>query len=157
MSDETTNYPFDTDQLQKGDLIPIEVIERAYSVVRDTQAYDFAALRAKDYVVRRFAERGEVVTVAQRGGVLNILTDTEQVSYNAARFRQGIFEAQRAQTRMLGADRSKIDPSAIDAHDRRLEVQGRVLAAVSREVKLFTPTPTKRATPALGAEETKPD
>jgi hypothetical protein len=145
---ETTKFPFDTDSLQKGDSIPAETIERAYSVSRDAKEYGFAVLMARDYITKQFLERGEVVTVALVKGVLRIFTDEEQVQYNADRFRAGIRDAQRAHNRMLGADRSLIqNPQTLEAHDRRIEVQGRMLSAVARERKVLAPTPVARATP----------
>ncbi len=147
---ETTAYPFDTDGLQKGSTVTTATIERAYSVTKGTEAYQFAWLQAREFVMRRFAERGEIVTVTQRNGDLVILTDEEQVAYNAEQFKAGIRKARRSHARMLGADRSKIEnPDALAMHDRRLEVQGRVLAAVARETRTLAPTPHQRTTPVL--------
>ena len=150
MSNSTTKYPFETDHLQKGDSIPAEIIEKAYSVSKDTKEYQFAAMAANHYVVRQFLDRGEVVTVIHRDGSLVILTDEEQVEYNADRFKQGVRDARKAHTRMLGADRSQIkDPRLLEAHDRRLEVQGRVLNAITKETKVIRPSPATRSTPGL--------
>jgi hypothetical protein len=156
---ETTKFPFDTDGLNKGDAIPAETIERAYSVSRDSKEYGFAILMARDFLTKAFLERGEVVTVAMVKGVLRIFTDEEQVEYNTNRFRDGIRDAHRAHTRMLGADRSEIrNTQKLEAHDRRLEVQGRILSAVDRERKILRPTPNPRMTPGLPASSTdKPE
>ena len=148
--DDTTEYPFDTDGLAKGDTVAIETLERAYSVTRGTEAYQFAWMQAKAFVVRRFADRGEVITVVYRDGDLVILTDEGQVEYNAESFRRGIRTARRAHSRMLGADRSKIaDAKALEMHDRRLEVQGRVLGAVARESRVPALAAATRTAPAL--------
>ncbi len=160
MSD-TSSYPFNADHLSKGDAVTVAQIEHAYSVRHGTDRYQFAWLQAKEFVVRSFAERGEIVTVVHRDGALVILTDEEQAAYNSDQFKAGIRKARRSHARMLGADRSKIaDPDILRTHDRAIEVQGRVLAAVSRETRVLPPQPHRRSTPVLpGAKtdtETKP-
>lgn len=153
---ETSKHPFDTDRLIKGDEVPVLEIERAYSVKYPSPDYQFAWMHCKEFVIRRFAERGEVVTVVQRDGALLILTDEQQVDYNIDQFKQGIRKARRAHSRMLGADRSMINnQKSLESHDRRLEVQGRVLSAVAKETRIVRPLPVKRATPVL-PEKTKP-
>lgn len=154
---ETTIYPFSTDDLVKGSTVTVTEIERAYTVKFDSPEYQFAWLQAREFVIRKLSERGEIVTVVQRDGNLMILTDEQQVAYNSDQFKAGIRKARRSHMRMLGADRSQItDPEILAMHDRWLEVQGRVLSAVSRETQALAPTPHQRSTPLLpGAKRGK--
>jgi len=143
-----TQYPFDTEQLQKGDTIPPETIEHAYGVKRNDIRYQFALLRAKEFVRRRFLDRGQIVTIAARDSALHILTDEVQAAYNPAEYKAGIRKMRGAHGRMLGADRSQItDPEILATHDRAIEVQGRQLAAIARERHIPPPMPTPRLTP----------
>lgn len=152
----TSKYPFDAEHYQKGDIVQIEVIEKAFGVVRDTKEFYLKSLAAKSHIIRTFAARGETVTVAQQDGVMKILTDQEQVEYNSAEFDAGIRSSKRAHSRMLGADRSRITGEDLEVHDRRIEVQGRVLSAVARERNMLRPAPVERQTPALGANTGEP-
>lgn len=148
---ETTEYPIETDRLQKGSIVAAEIIERAFSVKRGTDAYQLAAMRAIDHIASRLRERGEIVTVVQRKHDVVILTDTEASEHNASLFQSRIRSAARAHVRQLGVDRSQLDPEKLAGHDRALETQGRVLSAIRRARRLPQPQPTRRATPAIAA------
>lgn len=150
----TTKHPFETDHLSKGDTVPASVIEEAFHVTRGTEAYQLAWLRAKTFVVKAFEDRGEVVSVVHRKYDLVILTDTEQVDYNADAFRAGIRAAVRAHKRALGADRAQIDEARLADHDRAVLNQGRILSAVTRERRaIAAPAPRERLTPPRKYDE----
>lgn len=146
MNDDTTEYPIATDGLRKGDRVSVNAIERAFSVKRQTDAYRLALLKASNYIVRRFRDRGEIVTVVERKHDLVILTDDEASKYNDERFAINIRGAARAHTRNLGVDRSKLSAGVIDEHDRRIVNNGRVLGAIRNE----------RASIAIGHRRTTP-
>ena len=130
---QTTEYPIATEHLRKGDTITAETIERAFSVRRDTDAFRMAALKIREYVAKRFRDRGEVVTVTERKHDLVILTDEEASKYNHERFAINIRGAARAHSRNLGADRGMMSAEVQREHDRRLVVDGRVLGAIRSE------------------------
>lgn len=145
---ETREYPFDTDELTKGSIVPPDVIESAYGVKRGTDRYAFATLRASEYVERRFADRGQVVTVVIRKDALHILTDEEAVGHNRASFRAGARKMRRANMRQAGSDRALMSEATRAEHDRDLEVSGRVLGAMSKELgRRVIAQPVKRNTP----------
>lgn len=156
MSEEaqlTGEYPIDTESLNKGDVIAVEVIERAFGVIRGTDAFNLASMRASSYIARRFLERGEVVTITQRKHDLVILTDEEMPTHNARLFKNDIRRAARTHMRMLGGDRSKMSEETVKIHDRELTVQGAQLAAVSRVKRELRAKPVERTTPALLAKK----
>lgn len=144
-------YPIATDDLIKGSTVSVEVIERAFGAHRDTKQYQLAAMRAAEYIARRFADRGEVVFVAQEKGALRILTDEEAPAYAAKLFREGMRKAGHAHARQLGADRSQMSDEVRSAHDRALEVQGRMLSAARKERRAPALVAAKRQTPSLRA------
>lgn len=143
----TTEYPLDVEQLQKGSIIPAERIEHAFRVVRGTDAFQMASMRASKYIARRFLDRGEIVTVTQRKHDLVILTDDEMPAHNARLFRNDIKKAARAHARMLGGDRSKMSDETLKLHDRALTVQGAQLAAIGQARREIAATSRERLTP----------
>lgn len=145
---EQSQYPFDTDHLNKGDIVSTETIERAYSVESGTTEFGLVLLRAKSFLIRRFADRGEIITVRADHDTLVIETDETQYPYNRGMFKARLRGAARTHRRMLGADRSKIyDQSILNAHDRALEVQGRQLQAVRHEAMAAPAVIATRQTP----------
>lgn len=147
MEAELTEYPIDTDSLAKGSRVPAETIERAFHVKRGTDAYQMAAMRASQYIARRFLDRGEIVTVTQRKHDLVILTDEEMPAHNARLFKNNIRAAARTHARMLGGDRSKMSEETLRVHDRALTVQGAQLAAMASACKDLKPRPRERQLP----------
>lgn len=151
---QTTEYPIETAQLRKGDVIGVAEIERAFGVKNGTDRYNLALLRIGAYVTQRFVDRGEVVTVICDRGTLRILTDPEASEYNAERFWAQVRGAGRAHVRQLGVDRSRLDEHERTVHDRSLVTQGAVLSAIGKAQRELEVGPTARVTPLPpGAKE----
>jgi hypothetical protein len=146
---EAAEFPLKTDHLVKGSVVSVETIEEAFQVGRDARVYQLAILRASEYIAQRFADRGEVVFVAQVHGSLRVLTDEEAPAYGAKLFREGMRKAGHAHARQAAANRAMMSAATLAIHDRDLEVQGRMLAAATRERRSLTPKPTARQTPRL--------
>lgn len=125
-----TEYPIDVERLSKGDCVVAAMIESAFNVKRGTDAYQMAAMRASEFISKRFLDRGEIVTITQRKHDLWILTDEEMPAHNARLFKNDIRRAARVHARMLGGDRSKMTSDTLKLHDRALTVQGAQLAAI---------------------------
>lgn len=157
---EQTEYPFDTDVLEKGSCVPPETIERAYGVRRNEKNYGLTLMRASNFVEGRFLDRGEVVTIESHKDGLRILTDEEQVSYNEARDKHHLRGLGRVQRRRLGADRSKIASDELRArHDTNCVRAGMRIQAIraAERAPLLPPRPTDRLTPgALPDEQLDP-
>jgi len=147
----TSEYPIDTESLIKGSRIAVEVIEHAFNVKRGTDEYNLAAMRARQYIERRFRDRGEIVTITQHRHDLIILTDDDMPEHNVAMFKAKIRGAARTHTRMLGGDRSKMSEETLRVHDRALTVQGAQLSALRKATREVTASVRKRETPALVA------
>lgn len=149
---ETTEYPIRTDHLEKGSIVSAHIIEEAFHVKRGTDAYGLAAMRAAEYISKRFEERGEIVTVSQRKHDLVVLTDEEAVEHNERSFNSGLRKAAKSHHRSLGIDRSAIvDDKVLKAHDRGLEKQGRILSSIREARRPISPKPRERMTPELGS------
>lgn len=152
----SSEFPLATDALQKGDIVSIETIETAFMVKRGTKAYSLAALRASEYIKRRLEERGQIVTIEIRKESVCILTDEEAVAFNRASVRAGARKMRRAHERQIGSDRALMTEGTRSAHDRDVEVTGRVLGAMKQEYRRqMTATPTVRNTPLLPDKSAK--
>lgn len=141
-------YPFETHHLQKGDRIPARTVAYAYSVEVGTNEFRLSLLRAKEVLERSFLERGVTVTVVEDHEDLVVLDDPDAARYNARSQRRAVRKFARAHSRNLGVDRARLEEPELVTHDRNLEVGGRTLQAISREMSL-RPGPRPRQTPGL--------
>jgi hypothetical protein len=156
---QQTEYPFDTDVLEKGSYVQPETIERAYGVRRSDKNYGLTLMRAGDFVEGRFLDRGEVVTIESHKDGLRILTDEEQVSYNEARDKHHLRGLGRVQRRRLGADRSKIASDELRArHDTNCVRAGMRIQAIRAAERAPLPQPhlTARLTPGRLSDRQDP-
>lgn len=151
----TEDYPLNTDDLAKGSIVSVEAIERAFSVLRGTDAYQLAYMRCSQYIAAKFRERGEIITTTQRNHSLVILSDEEVPAHNARMFKQSIQRAARSHVRTLGADRSQMTEETQGLHDRTLTVQGAQLSALSRARSEIVAAPRERSTPVLKEKASK--
>jgi hypothetical protein len=151
MNDEMEQgiYPFSIKDLEKGSVFTVSMVEHAYSVQYGTSEYSLAALRASQFISERFKEeRGVVVTTAIRKDGVRILTDEEAVAANAKTFRSGLRRARKAHVRQLGSDRSLMSAKVKAEHDRRVEVEGRILSSITKELRRQPQAlPVERVTP----------
>jgi hypothetical protein len=120
-------YPIDTDALHKGSVITPEEIQAIFHVQVGTSAYCVAALRLRNYITDRFAERNETVTVISDRNALRILTDPEAAEYNAKRFRGLCGTLGETHIRNCGVDTSALDDKQKRDHERVIMRQSVVL------------------------------
>ena len=141
-------------RLDFGDSIPVHRIETLCSVVRGTEAYRIACLRVKNLVESAFLRREvpiEVIVKIDADLGVYVLTPTE-ASYAGERRGQIARKKQRkALQQITSQPRGMIDPGRLAEHDRAIEVNGRVVQAMDREVRRRaappTPRPVRRSTP----------
>jgi hypothetical protein len=154
MSDEqrAREYPIETDGLSKGSIVDSATIEQAFGVKVGTDAYRFAIMECQAYVERRLAERGLVVVTRQEKNDVRICTDPEASKYKDREVRRSVRKMARDVREMSTVDRSKLTDDEREEHDRRLEINGRTVAAI-RHVRKPQALPSKRATPLPPAQE----
>lgn len=146
---ETEEYPLATDHLQKGSVVSVATIERAFSVQFGTDEYEFAALRARDHIFRRLAQRGIAVHIKSDNGSLRLLTDEESEEYARSRISAAFQAICRVHDVQKRQDRALMSEETRQRHDRQCEVVGRQKQAWQREEKLPAIVPNQRQTPAL--------
>lgn len=142
-------WPIDYDAIQKGDIIPVDRVEKITGKKQGCSDYDFAVLKLKDRIERELHERGNVWTLRTEKGAIKILKDEEAALYNhAEQVRARATEARRFAL-MQSVDVSKLSPDILKTHERNIEVDGRFIQAqmnVRKELQLES---TKRTTPGL--------
>lgn len=137
-------------RLQKGDAVPVHEVERLFGVSRDGEAYRLVCLRLRTLVEREFAAREPAqivcVRVDSRAGVV-VLTDDEAVEHTSRATQRHIRGVRRTHRKRVAVDRAKVAPANVRALDRAIEVGGRILSAIGRELR--RPPPTLRPNPRL--------
>lgn len=146
MTQPTERYPLDFDALKKGDGISREKCESILRVSATDDKYGLKLLALKETVVRGLENRGLPVTVVCDHGGLKILTDEEAAEYNPIQFTLGLQKAAQAHRRTMLVDQSGLTVDARKSLDRRIEIQGKVLQAVSETRKTLTAEPHRRIT-----------
>ncbi len=147
---ESNRWPMDFEALNKGDVIPIEQIERIVQAKKGTEKYALGALSLADAIMKAKAAMIEPVTCKYEKGTLVILNDGDASVYNNNAVRKGIRKIARGFRRMLYVDTSDFSLEEKDKHLRRLETNGKYLHAIKlvRRGKLNLPA-YKRPTPGL--------
>lgn len=145
-------YPIDTDQLNKGDKIPAEVISQICGFSPSDARFSIESLKLKEYIVSRLSERGEIVTVISDKNNLRILSDEEAVDYNQYRFRRHFGGMVGSHMRMLGIDTAQLSEAKQKEHERVCLRQGMVICG-AREAWKAPLIANERQTPKISAGE----
>jgi hypothetical protein len=144
---EATEYPIETDGLRKGSRIAPEVLELAFGLMRGTDVYRLKLLRVRDYIARRLADRGELVTIISMEGGLAVLTDEEALAYNGRRFDVERRQSERCFVRLGQVDRSNLSEASQNQLDRDIAVIGRRVQADRQALREARAAELPRATP----------
>lgn len=153
---DATEFPIATDELAKGSRVPAEEIERAFGAARGSDRYRLNVLRVRDYVTRRLAARGLLVTVIQERDEIAILTDEEALAYNARRFDIETRQRNRCFLRLGQTDRANLSEPSRRVLDTKLTELGRRISADRKARREITLKAAERATPGALPEPGKP-
>lgn len=144
-------YPMDYDALNKGDVLPAELLERLLRARRGTEVYRLGLLGLRDQVVRECGLRGRHFTVVVRRDQLCVLTDEEAAEYNARAFHHGVRRSKRSLRRLVQVDAAALTAEQRREHERNVLVCGKMLQSALNERRLLTARPHVRTTPGLPA------
>jgi len=145
-------------RLERGDHIAVHEIERMFRVTRDTPEYSTRCLQLKGLVEAEWLRRDPPMHVAVKidsdVGVM-LLTASGASAYSTKTSRNGRRKLRRALAIKQDVPRSELASDEVVAHDRDLEVQGRVVSAVNRELrrKIPEPRPRERSTPVAASRK----
>jgi len=123
-------------QFTKGDYISPEEIEKELGYKPDSlQLMTLCKLAQENH---------DAITVKSEDGGIRFLTDSQATNYNHGWFIRHLKGLEYRNHRMLAVDQSKLDKDQKSVHQRRLEIQGNVLAAVENTInELVQPEPYK--------------
>lgn len=129
---QTEKYPFDFDAMQKGDLIPAEIIESIVKLPRTDRQFALKLLGLKEQIEDELDARGRpVVAKCERDGI-KILTDEEARPYTEQQFKIGARKLRRAHLKTCLIDQSNLNDEDRKLHDSQMLIQGAKLAAFRR-------------------------
>jgi hypothetical protein len=129
---KTEKYPFDFDSLQKGDVIPVEMLEEITKMSRSHKDFNLKILGLREQIEHELEGRGRPVNVKCDHGSLRILTDEEAVPYTAQLFRQHRRALGRAHLRACIIDPRGLNSEVAKRLESQLLNQAAKLAAMKR-------------------------
>lgn len=144
-----TRYPLDFDALDKGSVITREQVAEISGVPPDDQRFGFAVLHLRQRIEQELAARGRVLTLKTEDGGIRVLTDGEASQYNAEAINKGIAKMYRAHVRNMHVDAGLLNEKERRTHERRLEVGGRYVQAITQTRAELKCSPVRRSLPGL--------
>ena len=141
----------ETTQLLKGEYLSPEQCESQFGIKRDRPEYGIKLLALCKRLEANNWQSGYHCTMVCDGGGVRCLTDAEASKYNDAAFKNHMAGMLRRHEHAMHVDTSALDEEQARAHDRRLTVNGAVLAAATNAYKhALRALPCERTTPKLG-------
>lgn len=137
--DGVTRYPVDFDKLDKGSVVPAEVIEKMANASRGTPRFALTALSLCSQIERELARRGRIVFVRQVKNDVRVLTDPEAAKHAPRRCSSGRKRERKAHAIQLAIDARNLTDDERREHERRVLIESRYMAArngVSRQIRL---------------------
>lgn len=129
-----SKYPFDYDQLKKGDELSPEEIERITGKKPGTDEYRFAVMGLQALI----QDRTGYTAKCQSDGSLKVLTDPEAAEHNRKLFAQNLRAMANRHTLNTQVDVDNLPEDARRRHDQTLMVQSRYVSAMIRTTKEIT-------------------
>ena len=122
-----SRYPMDFDDLQKGDIITVQELERLTGKKFGTNEFAFKALSLQAQI----SDATGFTVKIRNGEELHILTDEEASKHNHNEFqrhKKGMFR----RNRLMGlVDMNALSETMRAEHERKLIKQGQLLQAMS--------------------------
>lgn len=148
---EAERWPIDYDALQKGDVIPSDLLERVTNTNRESAEYAFAVLKMKDRIERELHDRNRDWTLRIHKGEIKVLTDPEAATFNHAEQVRARAAMMRRFLLALAVDVSLLDEDQRKQHERNVEVDGKYIQSMRDVRKQLACKGHQRNTPALPA------
>ena len=125
-------YPFDYDELHKGDYIEVDVLEGKTGKQCGTNDYAFAIMGLAQRIMSDTEQEGRPFIVCVVKNKLRILTDMEASAYTAQRRDAHWRGMQRANHRQALVDASGFDDAAQSLHLHRLRIGAAMVRGVNK-------------------------
>ena len=124
-------YPVDVDGLRKGDLIPMEEVERVTGLLQSHPRFRLAAMRMRDQVAKTMRERGKPARVRLTRAGLEILKDNVASTYSVARRNKKLRGAFTEHQWCQEVDVSGLTREEASQHEREVIKGGMILQAIA--------------------------
>lgn len=148
---ETVRYPVDYSGVEKGSVIPAEVIEEMSGTLRSSAFYSAKQINLCKTIETELALRGKQVLAVCVKDTVRVLTDPEAIEYSRKLFETGLRRAERAHVKMLEIDVRGLSPQEAETRERDIVVQAAVLAGASAGRREVMGVVHERRTPGLPA------
>lgn len=145
---EATRYPIDFDAYNKGDYIPVHVLEQALGLHKqdDPEEFRLRCLDIRSGLQESFAARGAaIVAIRLRKDGIHILTDEAAVQYWAMRAAKARRDVAHAFYGQQCVDKDKLSDSASREHRKSLRRMERDLWALKNSERLLKAEAEARA------------
>lgn len=126
-------WPLDVEELNKGDVLPVERIEEITGEVRGTNGFQFAKMRIASFIEMEREHQGIPVVIKHEGETLRVLTDEEAAIYTETRFHDALRSAGRSHYRQSAyIDTEQLTNGTREKHEWHILVNSRILQAVRK-------------------------
>lgn len=148
---DTLIHPIDIDNLNKGDVISLQEIQKVIGIDPDDdqRAFDLARLALMAKIDTDLQRIGKQFTVAQVKGEIKVLTDEEASVYNSKRLGNAIRTMQKAHIKISSVETGDFDDELKGKHERRVYVSSKFMQSVDNVRKELRLLPHRRNTPTL--------
>lgn len=124
-------YPLDVRDLQKGQFIAADEVQRISGVRQDHPHYLFAVLRLREYIVKESQRMGQPLSVATHNGGIQINTDEQAVQYHHKLAKDAARAIFRHQSMLrIAVDVRNLSDKSKQDYDRKLTLWGSKIAAL---------------------------
>lgn len=154
MTKEVNIYPLDVEKLNKGDLIPVKIIEQQTGVERENNLIDYNLARLS--FIGKLKKACEMRGIfykfkADKSGGIKILTSSESSEYCHKRFKGHIKGAYREhRDNMTTVDRNELSEPELAEYNKNVQNEAFLISGIKEAEKtLRLPKPTVRNTPKL--------
>ena len=143
------HYPFNYESMSEGHRIEPEELEALLGVPRTSRRYSLMLVPLVHEIERNTRELGNpLIAKIERDGI-SVLTAEEATDYTNNQFCIGLRKAKRSHFRSMLVNRGNLSEKCAEKHDRRLEVQGKILQAVAATRKELALGSHQRTTPTM--------
>jgi hypothetical protein len=126
-----SKYPFDWEELQKGDILTTEELQRITGKTPGSDEFRFACMTLQSLIQDKTG-----FTVKLKGDeTLQVLTDAEAAEHNSRLFGQFMRSMVSRHALNCEVDVDNLNPTSRAKHDRTLVTQSRYVSAIVQTTK----------------------
>lgn len=138
----------DFSTLEKGSVILPDVLEKITGTSRHDKRFGLACLPVRTAILAYFErERNVRVRLSMRGDALHVLTDLEMDDESHGAFRRKLRGLERDHDDALAVNVQDFNRMEKRRHERRLEIQSKIVSSILASKAELALKPAQRKTP----------